>query len=185
MMSTSTGLRVLVADLVKRPGAARSLQIDDHLGPLVVGEVELDDDGRVALDLHLERIAEGIVVRGTLGATWSGRCARCLGPVAGTLEVAVDELYEREPLEGETYQLDIDSIDLEPLTRDALGLEMPLAPLCRTDCAGLCPNCGIDRNVAVCTCQPDESDSRWAGLSNVRFDDDTSSDSSADFPATD
>jgi uncharacterized protein len=185
MMSTSTGLRVLVADLVKRPGSTRSLQIVEHLGTLVVGEAELDDDGRVALDLQLERITEGIVVRGTLGATWSGLCARCLGPVAGSLEVAVDELYEREPLEGETYLLDLDSIDLEPLTRDALGLEIPLAPLCRDDCAGLCPTCGIDRNVAACECRTDESDSRWAGLANVRFDDDMIVDSPADTPSTD
>ncbi len=185
MMSTSTGLRVLVADLVKRPGSARDLRLVEHVAGLMVGEAALADEGRIELDLQLERITEGLVVRGTIGASWSGVCARCLGPVAGELRVAVDELFEPEPLEGETYLLEVDTIDLEPLTRDALGLEIPLAPVCRVDCAGLCPNCGIDRNTSDCDCRSDEADSRWAGLANVRFDDETDFDQPSASPSTD
>lgn len=173
MMSTSTGMRVLVADLVKRQGATRDVVLDEAVGELRVVGSELAGEGRVHLDLHLERIHEGLVVRGTIAADWEGTCARCLQPVAGRIEVAVDELFESEPLEGDTYLLDHDTIDLEPMTRDALGLELPLAPVCRDDCAGLCPQCGVDRNREQCGCADDTTDHRWAGLADLRFDEPT------------
>ncbi len=173
MMSTSTGLRVLVADLVKRQGSSRSIVLEAPIGALEVVGSHLTEPGMVRLDLHLERILEGLVVRGTIGAAWSGSCARCLQPVSGDIAVGVDELFEPEPIEGDTYQLDHDSIDLEAMTRDCLGLELPLAPVCRDDCAGLCPTCGIDRNVETCDCASDSSDERWAGLAGLRFDEST------------
>lgn len=171
MMSTSTGFRVLVADLVKRPGSARSIVVDAPLGDLPVGGSRLAGEGVIHLELDLERILEGLVVRGTIGADWVGSCGRCLRSVSGHLTVGVDELFEREPVEGETYLLGHDEIDLEPLARDAIGLELPLVPLCRDDCAGLCPECGIDRNEAECDCVAEASDPRWDALSALRFTD--------------
>ena len=170
-MSTSTGFRLLVADLVKRPGAARSVVVDAPLGDLPVGGSRLVGDGTIHLELDLERILEGLVVRGTIAADWVGSCGRCLRAVEGHLVVGVDELFEREPVEGETYLLEHDEIDLEPLARDAIGLELPLVPLCRSDCAGLCPECGIDRNESACECARDTSDPRWAALSSLHFAD--------------
>jgi uncharacterized protein len=116
------------------------------------------------VDATLERVSDGIVVRGTVSAHWVAACSRCLTPVEGDVAVHVDELYERDALEGETYALDEDVLDLEPLVRDALMLELPSAPLCRADCSGLCPTCGVDRNNETCTCAPDNSDPRWAAL---------------------
>jgi uncharacterized protein len=107
------------------------------------------------------------VVRGTVSAEWTAPCSRCLAPVTGTISVHVDELFEPHPLAGETYELEIDVIDLEPLVRDALLLELPAVPLCRDDCAGLCPSCGIDRNVAKCDCVTTELDPRWAALRSL------------------
>jgi uncharacterized protein len=88
-------------------------------------------------------------------------------PVSGEVAVHVDELFEREPLEGETYRLEDDICDLEPLVRDALVLELPPTPLCRPDCAGLCAHCGADRNLTVCDCGTTELDPRWAALRSL------------------
>jgi uncharacterized protein len=119
------------------------------------------------VDVSLERISDGLVVRGAVGAAWTAVCSRCLAPVTGVVEVHVDELYEPHPLEGETYPLDDDVLDLEPLVRDCLVLELPAAPLCRPECAGLCPSCGIDRNVATCDCSTEDFDPRWAALRSL------------------
>jgi uncharacterized protein len=170
MMSTSTGFRVLVADLVKRPGASRAVTLSASLGSFDLTGSHLLDDGAVHFDLHLERILEGLVVRGTVEAEWAGVCGRCLRSVSGRLRIGVDELFETEPIEGETYQLDHDSIDLEALTRDAIGVELPLAPRCRPDCAGLCSQCGADLNDTDCACVVDDSDPRWAALAALEFD---------------
>jgi uncharacterized protein len=86
-------------------------------------------------------------------------------------------LFEPAPLEGETYKLDDDVLDLEPLVRDALLLELPTVPLCREECAGLCSNCGVDLNVTTCDCTTEDFDPRWAALRSL----DLSSTPSDDF----
>ena len=60
-----------------------------------------------------------------------GECRRCLDPVVGALEIPLSEVFEARPIEGETYPLDGDEVDLEPVVRDAVLLHLPLAPLCR------------------------------------------------------
>lgn len=167
MMSVSTGLRILVADLVKRPGSSRHVELDEPVAGLAIGGSAVGDDDPVHVALDLERIVEGIVARGTIAAAWAGDCARCLRPVGGPLIVGVDELFEPDPVAGETYVLEQDVIDLEPLLRDAIVPELPTAPLCRPDCAGLCPQCGADRNETACDCRPDDLDPRWAALRSL------------------
>ncbi len=54
--------------------------------------------------------------------------------------------------------------------RDALLLDLPVAPLCRDDCAGLCPSCGIDRNQSTCDCDMTIPDPRWDALRELTFD---------------
>ena len=67
----------------------------------------------------------------------------------------------------DAYPLVDDELDLEPLVRDAVLLELPLAPLCREDCAGLCPQCGANRNEGACGCAAPR-DPRWATLDVLR-----------------
>ncbi|MEI6710017.1 MAG: DUF177 domain-containing protein, partial [Actinomycetota bacterium] len=74
-----------------------------------------------------------------------------------------------EELSEYFYPIDQDFIDLAPMVHDAVFLDLPLAPLCSSNCKGLCPYCGIDRNEATCECQGD-TDPRWATLDTLRFD---------------
>jgi uncharacterized protein len=163
-MSTLSPFRIPVADLLRRPGAARPEHVEGPLGELSGPGAEVATNVAVTADVTLERVPDGIVVRGRIEAPWQAQCSRCLAPLGGVASVHVDELFEPHPLEGETYQLDDDVLDLEPLVRDALLLELPTVPLCRPDCRGLCPNCGIDRNEATCDCTTDDLDPRWAAL---------------------
>lgn len=168
-MPTTTPLRIPVADLLKRPGASRPVDVSATLADLHGPGAEIDADRPVEVDGSLERVSDGIVVRGTVRAHWRAACSRCLTPVEGDIDVHVDELFERHPLAGETYQLDDDVVDLEPLVRDALLLELPAKPVCRDDCAGLCPDCGADRNVTSCDCKTEELDPRWAALRSLEL----------------
>jgi len=136
----------------------------------------------VDVEVVLSMLDGGIEVSGHVTAPWSGECRRCLRPVSGELSVGVRELYRpgtpsgrsgeavagtagnRSAGDEDTYVLTGEALDLRPMARDALLLELPLAPLCRPDCAGLCPTCGADRNEEACTCAPDAGDPRWAGL---------------------
>ena len=169
MSSTSTTLRIPLAAALRHPGNARPVVAAVELDGLAGVAAEIEAGSPVAIDLLLERVPEGIVVRGTLAAAWSAACSRCLEPVAGEISVHVDELFETVPLDGETYQLDDDVIDLEPMVRDALLLELPLAPLCGPDCAGLCATCGTNHNLDSCDCATVELDPRWATLRSLEI----------------
>ena len=167
-MPTTSAFRIPVTDLMRRPGASRPVRVEGTLADVRGPGAQVEADGQIAVDLTLERVSEGIVVRGTVTAPWDAACSRCLAPVGGALEVRVGELYERQPLEGETYLLSEDDIvDLEPLIRDALLLELPAVPLCRADCQGICPQCGADHNLTTCDCGTAEPDPRWAALRSL------------------
>jgi len=131
----------------------------------------------VSLDVMVELVDGGVLVSGTVEAPWSGECRRCLTSVEGRLEIRVRELYEPRGDHGstgeedeDTYPLVGDQLDLTPLARDAVLLELPQAPLCRDDCAGLCPTCGADRNAGPCGCPSGPADPRWSDLDALRND---------------
>lgn len=110
------------------------------------------------------------MIKGTISTKWKGECRRCLGPASGSLEVFVRELFERVepdsplPFEGETYPYTGDVIDLQEMVKDQVLLELPLAPLCRKDCKGLCVSCGADLNLGPCSCGGVAIDPRWSTL---------------------
>jgi uncharacterized protein len=115
------------------------LQRQIVLGELRVGESFVPGETPVHLDLVLEAINDGITVTGTVRAPYRAGCRRCLQPISGDLEAEVLEIFERRAVEGETYPLTGDVIDLDQLVRDNILLSLPLAPLCGDDCAGPAP----------------------------------------------
>lgn len=106
--------------------------------------VSVPEGAELELDVQLERVTEGVLVTGTVRAPLVGECARCLDLFASATEVRFTELFTHEAGDDDAdgYLLDGDLLDLEPALRDALVLELPLAPLCAEDCPGLCSECG-------------------------------------------
>ncbi len=126
------------------------------------------------LDLRLESVAEGVLVTGTVEAPTVGQCSRCLEPFTGSVSIPLTELFaypdsatEATTEEDEVGHVVDDAVDLEQAIIDAVGLELPLSPLCRPDCAGLCPQCGV----VLATAEPDHHhdivDPRWAKLAEM------------------
>jgi uncharacterized protein len=156
------------------PGARRSEHRSGAVGELSVAGSVVPAGEEAEADATLDAVDGGIEVIADIRAPWRGECRRCLCPLEGELRTHVRELYrsrlsgEADTADDETYPLHGDALDLRPLVRDALLLELPLAPLCRPDCAGLCPTCGADRNVGSCDCPPDAGDPRWAALDVLR-----------------
>jgi uncharacterized protein len=107
------------------------------------------------------------MVAGTIHAPWEGECRRCLEPVHGTLEVELQELFSAEGDPDEVYRLDGEEVDLRPMVRDAVVLNLPQAPLCRAECLGPDP----ERYPATVEDDAPTTDRRWAALSELRFDD--------------
>jgi len=147
-----------------------------HLGVDVLG---VPEGSALELDLRLESVVEGVLVSGTVTGTVSGECVRCLDPVSRAIVVDLQELWthpgrEQEARressedadEDELPRLDGDLLDLEPALRDAVVLALPLQPLCRDDCPGLCSECGA-RLADDPGHQHDTVDPRWAALQKL------------------
>ena len=144
-----------VHDLIGHPGASRRHDLLGTLADLSTELVAVPEDAPLGGSLLLESMVEGILVSGAITGTWTVRCARCLTERTQPFSVEVSELFtvagSTEPDdEDEGYELAGDTMDLDQLVRDAVGVEMPFAPLCRPDCKGLCPVCGGNRNLGEC-----------------------------------
>lgn len=137
----------------------------------VVEPVDLD------FDLHKDKDRFRIV--GTLKTVLELPCSRCLEPFRLPVETELDLRYlpaselssddEREVAEEDvdiSYYRD-DQIDLTELLREQFYLALPMKPLCREDCKGLCPQCGVNRNTGTCECGPGWEDPRLAGLKGL------------------
>ena len=159
-------------ELGRRPGSMRKLsrvvQAPAQLGGEVIGVPEGSD---LRLDIRLESVVEGVLVTGTATAQAAGECVRCLDPLERELHASFQELYVYPDSGGadddETLRLEGDLIDLEPVVRDAVVLALPLAPVCRDDCRGLCPECGMRLN-ADPEHRHEAVDPRWAALTGYR-----------------
>lgn len=174
-------MRVGIVELVGRPGRTRPFV--EAAAPAALGDASwgpLEDafDGPVHLDLDLDAVVEGILVRGTVAARLALTCARCLEPAMLERSVEVMELFEdparREP-EDEVpdagYELldDATAIDLSTLVRDALLVDLPVRVLCRPDCPGLCPHCGAPADAGCGHGGREGADPRWGALADLRL----------------
>lgn len=161
-----------VRELGRRPGSMKPVQAEVRApAGLTVGLAGVPEGAPVLLDLRLESVVEGVLVSGTVTAPVNGECARCLTAVTDEVTVDVTELFaypdsvtEQTSEEDEVSHLVGDMLDLEPVVRDALVLDLPLSPLCREDCRGLCAGCGIALDDLPDDHTHASTDPRWAAL---------------------
>jgi uncharacterized protein len=160
--------------LGRRPGTMRELRrtvtTENRIG---LDLIAVPVGAQVELDLQLQAVSEGVLVTGAVTAPIEGECSRCLEPFGDEVTLRVTELFaypdsatEQTTEDDEVHRLIDDTIDLEPVVIDAVGLELPLQPLCSPDCAGLCPECGVRMAIAGSDHGHEILDPRWAGLAN-------------------
>lgn len=172
-------MRVGIVGLVGHPGRTRPLVQDaavEAFGDDPWGPLEGAIVGPIGLDLHLDAVVEGILVRGRVTARLVLECARCLTPTEVERDVEVTELFTdparleegEEPDEGYELVDGATALDLTALVRDALLVDLPVRVLCRPDCAGICPVCGAERADGGCGHEEaPEADPRWAALAGL------------------
>lgn len=162
------GLVLETHELGRRAGTIKQVtrvaQAPEGIGIAMIG---VPPGSAINLDVTLEAVVEGVLVTGTAEVSLGGQCARCLEQIADSTAVDLQELYlypGKELDDEEASRVEDESIDLEPLLRDAVVLDLPFTPLCRPDCAGLCPTCGANLNRDPEHSHAEAIDSRWAGL---------------------
>jgi uncharacterized protein len=165
-------MRYNVSQLLKEHvGATRQYQLHQDI-------VELDPSLKPLTALNgtvdMLRTNEGILVRADLHTTVELTCSRCLAQFAMPIRFKMEEEFRptvdivtgaRLPVTDEMDEATmIDAnhlLDLSELVRQDLTLALPLVPLCRNDCRGLCPNCGTNWNESECDCSSETMDPRF------------------------
>jgi uncharacterized protein len=166
-----------VLDIIKlgrRPGTMTELhRVLTTTGRIGLDLIAIPVGAQVELDLRLQAVSEGVLVTGTVTAPTAGECSRCLEPFTDGVVLHLTELFaypdsatEQTTEHDEIHRVVDDTIDLEPVVVDAIGLELPLQPLCAPDCAGLCAECGVRMAIAGSDHGHEILDPRWAGLAN-------------------
>lgn len=164
-------LVVGIADLRRQPGTRRHIERQVTLDGLGITTAAVPSGAEIGLDLELETMLPGLVATGTIEVPWEGECRRCLAPVRASTIVEIREIFDPKPVEGETYPLGEDLVDLEPMVRDAVLLALPLAPLCGPDCLGPAPDLfptGVALDDVDDESEP-PADPRWAALGDLQF----------------
>ena len=121
-----------------------------------------------------------VVVNGHVDTRAQVECDRCLQPV----EAPVSADFALEYITGSEYEssevaelteaelsvsvFDGEALDVDEIVKEQILLAVPTRMLCREDCKGICPECGIDRNTGECSCVADDIDPRWAALKNLK-----------------
>lgn len=172
-------------ELGRRPGAlkrlTRSATAPKDFG--IDGVIGVPEGAPVELRIRLESVMEGVLVTGTARATAEGECVRCLEPVRQDVAADFQEMFsypdaddrgrskQAEPADDaeddeDRFFIEDGLLDLEPVLRDAVVLALPMQPVCRETCAGLCSECGIrlDENPDH---HHDAVDIRWASLQGL------------------
>lgn len=143
-------LRVNAGFLLNQPiGTFREMRFELPL-------LRMDDEVEFT-NLHgmarITRTPQGMLVQGNFKGLTGVECARCLGTFLQPTATTFDELYafdERSASDSGLILPEDANIDLAPLVREYLLLDVPINPICRPDCKGLCPACGADLNQVVC-----------------------------------
>ncbi|MGH3545271.1 MAG: YceD family protein, partial [Mycobacteriales bacterium] len=109
-----------------------------------------------------------------IAAAVRGECSRCLEEITDEIVVEICELYaypdsttDQTADADEVSRVQDERIDSEPAIRDAVLLAIPVIPLCREDCPGLCAGCGEHRDSLPADHAHDQGDIRWAALSDL------------------
>lgn len=151
-----------------------------HLAAEILDRPELVALSPIAWRGSLTFNDPGFLLQGDLAYQQTLTCTRCLKefeePANSELRLLVEvggvagAPGERELGEDELEVVTVagDELDTDPLVLEQVLLNLPMKPLCRPDCKGLCPRCGVDRNVEACGCEVASTDPRWSALADLK-----------------
>jgi len=159
--------KIDVTKLLEHPGKDLDVSGRLSLAPATLGDERIDFSTPFSFSVKLTNAGGGIVVRGEIGGSADLKCSRCLDVFKHDIEIDIDEEAsirsdDDEPKEG--FQVEDSELDLAPMIYENVIVELPMRPLCRDDCSGLCSRCGKNLNVEPHVHEEVQVDERLAPL---------------------
>lgn len=148
------------------------LQEKLDLSDLLNGRQDVARFGTLEADLQASSQSNVATVEGSLTLPVTMLCSRCLTEIDEVLNIPFREMFTKsatplgEDAPEELHGITEDRVDLKPYVEETVWMALPYIPLCSEDCQGLCPECGVNRNLEPCGCRLDKMDPRLAGLAD-------------------
>lgn len=135
-------------------------------GSLAIKDLDLQRDGitfpgPLTYSLMIRIVTGEFIATGTFSQPARMQCSRCLRPIEREISIK-DYSYNVQVGEAQI-------IDLTPSIREDIMFALPLKPLCKEDCKGMCPTCGKNLNSGSCSCTREKGDERWSALENLEL----------------
>ncbi|MCX5800388.1 MAG: DUF177 domain-containing protein [Candidatus Eisenbacteria bacterium] len=155
------------------------LEFRETVASLDMGSLSTALSSEVLVKLKLHKHENEIIVWGTSSLTVTEECSRCLESFDREFDVQFEAFCDKigtrkgeersGEVEGETFTVYHDGkiLDLRPCLREAIVLSLPIKPLCKENCNGLCPICGKNLNDGACNCPRDKTGARWSILERL------------------
>jgi uncharacterized protein len=175
-----TVMKICISDIPKE-GLQFTFSGNEDILSAALGKINLSHglniDPRISGYIHVSAEDDHCLVSGEASGTMHMLCSRCLQDfsldknvsIAVTVRTRDEQVSMSQELEAEQNTFFIDGLEFDPgeIILQEFLLEVPMKPLCREDCSGLCPKCG--NALDVCKCSPeDRSDPRWEKLKQLR-----------------
>jgi uncharacterized protein len=169
---------VVLLNKIPPEGLEREFEIAN---PAAAGiELSVPLAAPIRAHFEVERLGNEIRVHGTVGTSVRLECSRCLAPFAHEVDADVDAMFapqSKDEDEEHQHELAPDELEVQPLVEggadlrgviaEHIHLALPLKPLCRESCVGLCPRCGREAAAGHCGCEPAGVDPRWEALKKL------------------
>ncbi|HJV44132.1 MAG TPA: DUF177 domain-containing protein [Bacillota bacterium] len=155
---------ILLNELEKAPHQTLSLDNQIDMSTVRYQDVAAFEDFYFKGQVSKEAVL--VVTEGIITGLLKVKCSKCLVPTEYPLEIDFNEQFAEGPVdeEGDIHSFHGGKIDLTPYFHESIFLELPQVFNCGEDCKGLCPTCGVNRNVEPCGCVNERIDPRLADL---------------------
>ena len=154
-------MRIRVANAIRQTGEPFSYEAAEQFTDQAFGERTISFAEPVSVSGTYVYDGKAFTVEGKATALINSTCARCTKPFVERIAFSFSERFvkgEDEAADDENYPYSGDELLLDKAVLDNLFLELPIASICREDCKGLCPVCGVDRNTTTCDCTIEEAE---------------------------
>ena len=172
-------MRLSITKIKQQPSAVQQYQlVDDQLDPTAYGYTDFRLSEPVSFTGRVINNGDGLFeVCGSYQTKLQLICSRCLSPFELPVAGEITALYGSSPHEDADGELAVhsfsgDNIELDELLLSEISFALPMHPLCKEDCRGLCPECGTDLNHDACSCAKEQIDPRWEKLAYFKFNGD-------------
>lgn len=163
-------MKIDVAPILKEPGASLQFNVKGN----AVAREGFGGEAEVAGPLQVRGVAtslgDGVYVEASVRGSMKLVCSRCLTPFEKPLDLSCEGKFVEDPAESEAgdedevdvFPLEGTFCDLDEMIAHEIVLSVPMKPLCKEECKGLCPTCGRNLNEGDCDCpKPEEAPSQF------------------------